>query len=97
MAAEQAISPAKHFREARFHLSYGAHIERINTLADNSANGLQQSYGLAVNYRYDLDAIELNLEVYSREGVVSTPGAVRRSGHLSWNQVFFVSCPKNQR
>ena len=68
---------------ARFHLGNGARIERINTLADNSANGLQQSYGLMVNYLYDPDAIESNLEAFSREGVVATSGAVRRAGHLT--------------
>ncbi len=64
---------------ARFHLGNGARIERINTLADNSPNGLQQSFGLMVNYLYDPDAIESNLEAFSREGVVATSGAVRRS------------------
>ena len=57
--------------------------DSINTLADNSANGLQQSYGLMVNYLYDPDAIESNLEAFSREGVVATSGAVRRAGHLT--------------
>ena len=64
---------------ARFHLGNGARIERINTLADNSPNGLHQSFGLMVNYLYDPDAIESNLEAFSREGVVATSGAVRRS------------------
>ncbi|MFZ4535950.1 malonyl-CoA decarboxylase [Propionivibrio sp.] len=68
---------------ARFHLGNGARIERINTLADNSANGLQQSFGLMVNYLYDPDAIETNLEAFSREGVVATSGAVRRSAQIS--------------
>ena len=38
-------------RVARFHLSNGARIERINFLADNSAPGMRQSYGMMVNYR----------------------------------------------
>lgn len=64
---------------SRFHLGNGARIERINYLADTSPNGLKQSFGLMVNYLYDPDAIEANVEAFSREGVVSTSGAVRRS------------------
>ncbi len=65
---------------SRFHLGNGARIERINYLADTSPNGLKQSYGLMVNYLYDTEAIEINLEAYSREGVVAAAGIVRRLG-----------------
>jgi len=64
---------------SRFHLGNGARIERINYLADTSPNGLKQSFGLMVNYLYDPDAIEANVEAFSREGVVATSGAVRRA------------------
>lgn len=64
---------------ARFHLGNGARIERINALADTSVHGLQQSFGLMVNYLYDPDTIETNLESFSREGVIATSGTVRRS------------------
>jgi hypothetical protein len=39
----------------------------------------QQSYGMMVNYLYDPDAIDSNLEAFSREGAIATSGAVRRS------------------
>lgn len=39
---------------ARFHLGNGARVERLNWLADPSPKGLRQSYGLMVNYLYDL-------------------------------------------
>ena len=65
---------------SRFHLGNGARIERINYLADTSPNGLKQSYGLMVNYLYDTEVIEINLEAYSREGVVAASGIVRRLG-----------------
>ncbi len=65
---------------SRFHLGNGARIERINYLADNSANGLKQSYGMMVNYLYDPDAIETNLEAFCREGTVATSATVRRAG-----------------
>lgn len=68
---------------SRFHLGNGARIERINPLADNSAQGLQQSYGLMVNYLYDPDTIEANLEAFLREGVAATSGAVRRLGQIA--------------
>ena len=64
---------------SRFHLGNGARIERINYLADTSPNGLKQSFGLMVNYLYDPDAIEANVEALSREGIVATSGAVRRA------------------
>jgi malonyl-CoA decarboxylase len=43
---------------ARFHLGNGARIERINWAADLSAKGLKQSFGLMVNYLYDLKRLD---------------------------------------
>jgi len=63
---------------ARFHLGNGARIERLNYLADTSARGLQQSYGLMVNYLYDPDAIEANVEAFSRSGEIAATAAIRR-------------------
>lgn len=39
---------------ARFHLGNGARVERINWAGDPSTKGLKQSFGLMVNYLYDL-------------------------------------------
>lgn len=64
-------------RVARFHLSNGARIERINWLADTSDHGLNQSAGMMVNYLYKLDAIETNHEAYRGEGKVMTSSAIR--------------------
>lgn len=64
---------------ARFHLGNGARIERINYLADTSAKGLQQSYGLMVNYLYDPDAIEQNVEAYVQNGTVAMSATLRRA------------------
>ena len=63
---------------ARFHLGNGASIERINPLGDNSAKGLQQSFGVMVNYLYDLDELEQNVENFACEGTIATSAAVRR-------------------
>jgi malonyl-CoA decarboxylase len=49
---------------ARFHLDNGARLERLNALADLSAKGVQQSYGLMVNYLYDLGKIETHHEKF---------------------------------
>lgn len=43
---------------ARFHLGNGARVERLNWAADPSTKGIKQSYGLMVNYLYDLKRID---------------------------------------
>jgi malonyl-CoA decarboxylase len=50
---EQVLDPV-----ARFHLGNGARIERINWFADPSSKGVKQSYGLMVNYLYDLKRLD---------------------------------------
>ena len=47
---------------ARFHLSNGARLERINWLANTTPKGVAESWGLMVNYRYVLKDIEENHE-----------------------------------
>ncbi|QEX19387.1 malonyl-CoA decarboxylase [Hypericibacter terrae] len=56
---------------ARFHLGNGARLERINWLGDVSPKGLQQSFGMLVNYYYDLDNLELNHEAFAEAGKVA--------------------------
>ncbi|MGE0332002.1 MAG: malonyl-CoA decarboxylase family protein [Ramlibacter sp.] len=43
---------------ARFHLGNGARVERLNWLGDPSPKGMKQSYGLMVNYLYDLKKLD---------------------------------------
>jgi malonyl-CoA decarboxylase len=43
---------------ARFHLGNGARIERLNWAGDGSAKGIKQSFGLMVNYVYDLNRLD---------------------------------------
>ena len=43
---------------ARFHLGNGARIEQLNWQADPSPKGMKQSYGIMVNYLYDLKKID---------------------------------------
>ena len=49
---------------ARFHLDNGARLERLNALGDLSAKGSKQSFGLMVNYLYDLDKVETHHEKF---------------------------------
>ena len=59
---------------ARFHLRNGARLERIDPRGNISARGLQESYGVMVNYLYDPQQIEANHERFVRFGeVVSAP------------------------
>jgi malonyl-CoA decarboxylase len=51
---------------ARFHLDTGARLERLNPLGDLSAKGVKQSFGLMVNYLYDLQKVEMHHEKFSR-------------------------------
>ena len=63
---------------ARFHLGNGARIERLNWLADRSDKGLRQSWGMMVNYLYDPDSLEANLENFAANGSIAASSAVRR-------------------
>jgi malonyl-CoA decarboxylase len=56
---------------ARFHLRNGARLERLNWLGDVSSNGMAQSCGLMVNYRYVVDEIEANHEAYMKDGHIA--------------------------
>lgn len=62
---------------ARFHLGNGAQLQDIHWLGDRSAKGLAQSFGIMVNYLYDLDAIEENHEAYAAEGRVTASRKLR--------------------
>jgi malonyl-CoA decarboxylase len=43
---------------ARFHLGNGARVERLNWVGDPSPKGLKQSYGMMVNYLYDIKRLD---------------------------------------
>jgi malonyl-CoA decarboxylase len=60
---------------ARFHLDNGARLERLNPRANLSAKGLKQSFGVMVNYLYDLDKIEASHEKF-KQGEVARSRAV---------------------
>jgi malonyl-CoA decarboxylase len=61
---------------ARFHLSNGAVLERLNWLGDTSAAGMQRSCGMMVNYVYRLAEVEHNHELYvNQRRVLASRGA----------------------
>ncbi|QIL79065.1 malonyl-CoA decarboxylase [Diaphorobacter sp. HDW4A] len=43
---------------ARFHLGNGARVERLNWAGDPSSKGMKQSFGMMVNYLYDLKKLD---------------------------------------
>ena len=55
---------------ARFHLGNGARLERINWLGDSAPRGIQESFGIMVNYIYDHDSIEENHEAFVRDRTI---------------------------
>ena len=61
---------------ARFHLSNGARLERINWAANVSRRGMRESLGLMVNYLYAPARIERNHELFTAGRNVASP-AVR--------------------
>src|SRR5271165_2067961 len=63
---------------ARFHLGNGARLERINWMGDMSVKGMFESYGLMVNYLYDLNEIERNHEAFANQGTVVASSAVKK-------------------
>ena len=62
---------------AKFHLNNGAILERVNLAADLSSKGLKQSFGLMVNYRYDLDKVEEHHEKFLSGQIVSSKEILR--------------------
>jgi len=60
---------------ARFHLGNGARVERLNWAGDPSPKGHKQSYGLMVNYLYDLKRLDKH-RAWLAEGRVAVSGDV---------------------
>jgi malonyl-CoA decarboxylase len=60
---------------ARFHLGNGARVERLNWAGDPSGKGLKQSYGLMVNYLYDLKRLDKHRALLA-QGKIPISGAI---------------------
>ena len=62
---------------ARFHLNNGALVGAVHANADKSKNGMAQSCGVMVNYRYDLTRISENHEAFANQQLVVASKAVK--------------------
>jgi malonyl-CoA decarboxylase len=76
---------------ARFHLGNGARLERLNWPGDTSERAWAQSYGLMVNYLYDLSYIERNHEAYAQQRAVVAANGVTRLVHTQMREIVPVS------
>ncbi|KAF9375314.1 hypothetical protein CPC16_000793 [Podila verticillata] len=56
---------------ANFHLRNGACAHRLNWMGDASSKGMEESFGLMINYLYSLDHIEMNNQQYLQDGTIS--------------------------
>jgi malonyl-CoA decarboxylase len=62
---------------ARFHLGNGALVHAVHPSADLSENGLAQSGGAMVNYRYDLSRISQNLQTFADSQSIAAAAGVK--------------------
>ncbi len=62
---------------ARFHLGNGALVHDVHTDADLSDKGQAQSFGVMVNYLYDLRKVSQNHEAFATKGKVASSSDIR--------------------
>ncbi|EGC37245.1 hypothetical protein DICPUDRAFT_30555 [Dictyostelium purpureum] len=55
-----------------FHLKNGASIYRLNWKADTSKKRLDESYGIMINYYYDINNLQENSTRYTNDGFITT-------------------------
>jgi malonyl-CoA decarboxylase len=72
-SGSQPLDPVAHF-----HVNNGAHVSRIFWLADISARGMRQSYGMMASYRYALSEVGRNHEQFRQNGRVAAARRVLR-------------------
>ena len=63
---------------ARFHLGNGATLARLNWNGDSSNRGQKQSYGIMVNYVYDMPKVEKNHEAFVNSGTISKTSTISK-------------------
>ena len=62
---------------ARFHFGNGAKLYRINWMGNTSEHGIDKSFGIMVNYLYNLKKIEANHEAYLQNGELAISKSVK--------------------
>jgi len=63
---------------ARFHLGNGATVHRVNFGGDVSRKGIQNSFGIMVNYLYDLNSVGENRREFERTYQIQASSDVMR-------------------
>ena len=63
---------------ARFHFGNGAELYRINWMGNSSEHGLADSFGIMVNYLYNLKTLEFNHENYMVHGGLAVSKSVKK-------------------
>jgi malonyl-CoA decarboxylase len=81
---------------ARFHFSNGAHLESINTFANLRPYGLQDSFGVMVNYRYVSSELEVNHERFVRTGEMRISPRLRHEHEIT-GQLWRGEMPKRAK
>ncbi|GMT24153.1 hypothetical protein PFISCL1PPCAC_15450, partial [Pristionchus fissidentatus] len=56
---------------ANFHVRNGAQVYRLNWAADSSVRGMDRSFGIMVNYRYNLEDVHRNSEDYTSRKIIN--------------------------
>jgi hypothetical protein len=79
---------------ATFHLSNGAGLERINTFGSLRPYGLDDCFGVTVNYRYLPDEPEENHERFIRGGIQVANKWRRVAESKAANHISFAAHPK---
>jgi malonyl-CoA decarboxylase len=64
---------------AHFHLGNGAYLFDIHTKANDNQSALDDSWGVMVNYLYDLDLVAKNHEDYANQKLVSASSKLTKS------------------
>ena len=72
---------------ARFHLNNGASLHNIHAWADISEKGLENSFGLMVNYHYDLKKVEAFHEDFASSGKVQASKTIAALSEQSTDQL----------
>lgn len=62
---------------AKFHFGNGAQLYRVNWMGNTSEYGIAKSFGIMVNYLYDLKQIEANHEAYVQKGELAVSKSIR--------------------
>lgn len=62
---------------ANFHLRNGAILWRLNWMADTSRRGMERSFGIMTNYKYDLSQITNNNKQYVISGEIAISDSVQ--------------------